>query len=1094
MERKSGRQLVDHCTSDNREEMPAVRRPPWCDRPTAQGCTTRPLRVVLSARTSSPCLLLLFTLSTIPSVATTEEACLRPPESIAYLSPLNRTFHFRSGLHKTDEGLEWIFHCLDILGTFLVPVPKIPNAVLTEEIITAPEDFARYTLPNAMREFPRVVMTATICIPLALVFPVFGCILLTCRCCCGACGGDTSVIEGDRDYLWKFLCFFALGACCALMIAAAGYAVLSDLYTFTGITNVMPHINRLAIDAEILYNKTQFTDILSLSDEFLQASGVLDVLNNYTAQLNAVDAAAQKANPGQTAQAPSTKDHFIQVSTTAVKEAKEFLRQFGDDLGDKANMFYIDLVEYPEDLHADIQEQLGKPYRAAEPYIAIYTIAKLVFISVLLLAVLLYVFGLLLVAWGQPAGCCNYRSGRWCFSLGACIFLLLFAFVALAATAGVLASIMVSRCGCTLAERLGQPALIEPIRFLQSVVKKHVGSVTLREISSAVSADYMVDALARFDGCEGSELSAYRIMGEPFVRNLTRAFGYEKQFSFLWEGFNLSKVDEKLNGITGSLSGGADVAAKLKNLGKQLSPLLAFSLDIPKPPSEPDLSTQNKVVKNLEAIEALLEINGQPVNDFKNETINGLSEDTDVQRERNKTFKSLDERRRSLSKVVKGYTDFVITNIKENLVKCPPAYTMYTSSLIVGCSGIVYPFASFWFCVATYLAIGIPAMFMALFMSTLYSRQPKPKLASEEERFTPPVIPDTFPATKRSYSSSMLSVAVKSAKKKKKPPSSSSSSCSADYYDRVLDDENFNIYIRVKKPHKFEDDQEPMAKDRGKRQAQMDTDEEIIISYDDGSKRAPKISVLRDKKEGKVGKKDKAEKSGSREKITDEERKQKKGSSGKKQQGQDEHDGRGKRATGVDGKKMTDAEDGGSPGKEQGAQKPGPDIQDKKVGKEGKETKTKRKRRFSADVDEDKEDPVGQKRGNEKVSPAQKEHTANAEHGGGEDAPKSKRSDRARNKGKSDDKDDEPKRKLGGAGRRKSTTDARALIYEPRESSVRRTLRAISQRTLPGGLGSSVLHSITNSSVNLARNLFSRYRTVQADSEDEDTNRRPSSP
>ncbi|KAL1477885.1 hypothetical protein MTO96_035391 [Rhipicephalus appendiculatus] len=78
-------------------------------------------------------------------------------------------------------------------------------------------DFVMYSLPNALREFPRVVVAATICLSFALVFPVFGCCLLTCRCCCGACGGASNVIEGHRDYVWKFICFFSLGICCALM-------------------------------------------------------------------------------------------------------------------------------------------------------------------------------------------------------------------------------------------------------------------------------------------------------------------------------------------------------------------------------------------------------------------------------------------------------------------------------------------------------------------------------------------------------------------------------------------------------------------------------------------------------------------------------------------------------------------------------------------------------------------------------------------------------------------------------------------------------------------------------------------------------------
>ncbi|KAH7955322.1 hypothetical protein HPB52_000282 [Rhipicephalus sanguineus] len=229
---------------------------------------------------------------------------------------------------------------------------------------------------------------------------------------------------------------------------------------------------------------------------------------------------------------------------------------------------------------------------AAEPYIGIYTLAKLGFVGVLIFAVFIYVCGLLIVAWGKPAGCCNYRSGRWCFSFGACLFVLLFAFIALSSTLGLLAAIMATRIGCTLADHPGQPVLIEPIRFLQSVVKHHVDYDTIKWVFSAVSPEYAVRVLARFDECQETHLSTYRIMGEPFVRNLTAVIGYQKELAFLWDGFNMSEINTKLDGITGALGGSATDASKLKELGKELSPLLAFSLDIPKPPTEPDLSTQ----------------------------------------------------------------------------------------------------------------------------------------------------------------------------------------------------------------------------------------------------------------------------------------------------------------------------------------------------------------------------------------------------------------------------------------------------------------------------------------------------------------------
>ncbi|XP_075540083.1 uncharacterized protein LOC142574992 [Dermacentor variabilis] len=257
MGRTSNRRLPQHRTINER---PDACRPPARAQSMADGCTTRLLTDALPRKAPTFFLLLLLTLLTLSMmapVAYATEACLRSPESIKYDSPLSQMYTFWPPVNKTEEGLGWIYNAADAFGGFLIPMPKIPAAILTEEMFTAPADFARYSLPNALREFPRVVMAATLGISLALVFPVFGCLLLTCRCCCGTCGGASDAFEGERDHVWKCLCFFSLGICCALMTAAAGFAIMSDLYMFTGITNVLPFVNRLLRDVETLYNKTQ---------------------------------------------------------------------------------------------------------------------------------------------------------------------------------------------------------------------------------------------------------------------------------------------------------------------------------------------------------------------------------------------------------------------------------------------------------------------------------------------------------------------------------------------------------------------------------------------------------------------------------------------------------------------------------------------------------------------------------------------------------------------------------------------------------------------------------------------------------------------
>ncbi|XP_049519229.1 pre-mRNA-splicing factor CWC22 homolog [Dermacentor silvarum] len=629
---------------------------------------------------------------------------------------------------------------------------------------------------------------------------------------------------------------------------------------------------------------------------------------------------------------------------------------------------------------------------------------------------------------------------------------------------------------------------------------------------------------------------------------------------------------------------------------------------------------KNKVVENLEAIEDLVKIDGRPADEFKDETINILGDTQASQDLLKKASALLEERKRSLSGVVQGYTDYLVYQIKENLGKCHPAYTMYASSLVVACDGVVHPFTGFWFCVATYLAIGIPAMFMALFMSTLYSRKPKPKpkLPPSEpvERFTPPVILDAYP--KPNYSTSTESVAVKPSKKTKKkkpPPSSSSSSCSCvytdtptpepepaakkkkaiNYYDRSPDDDDFNIYIKVKKAHGHEEKPESKVKDHGKREIEVSSSGEIFIRYDDGSKVETKKSPKGEKEKDKQGDKEERKgKSGINEKeagmhedkhldttkardqkeppakkelygspATDvhedkegkavrKESKDKKGSSEKKKEdlpkgtgvggkkskeGNDspekkngesvagvhgEKDARveikeqgriegspkterarkassaapGEKVPELGGKKAKESKGESSPKRKEDTRKHSFDAYGERSGKEGKDGHGKKgTRRYSLGGHESKDDQAdGKKRkDNAETAAKDKERTDVKERGEGEDPIQSTHKDKAQKKAKAEEEEEEPK-KARGSRRKKSTTDVRALLYEPPQSGVARALRAVSQRALSGGLGSSVLHSITNSSVNLARSLFSRYQTVRGNSEDEGPSQQPVSP
>ncbi|KAH8039344.1 hypothetical protein HPB51_005674 [Rhipicephalus microplus] len=286
------------------------------------------------------------------------------------------------------------------------------------------------------------------------------------------------------------------------------------------------------------------------------------------------------------------------------------------------------------------------------------------------------------------------------------------------------------------------------------------------------------------------------------------------------------------------------------------------------------------------------------------------------------------------------------------------------------------------------------------------------------------------------------------------------------YCERLLGDEDFNIYIRVKKPHKNKN--KPQAEDSGvrsavKRELEDSSDEEIIISYDGGSKPAGLINVKGDKKESKKDKQP-AYKAGSVEKL------------------EDLDDNKLPDMLNVEDKRDTLTTKEGRSGRRNDSRGGGKTEKDAKKRNQSDEENAK-------EITGKKTSDNREKQGNYKAG---NKRQANDKQGGGEEGPISKRDEEAKNEIRVDEKD-EPK-KSGRSSGKKSTTEVRALLYEPPQNSFGRIFRAMPQRRFSGGLQSSVLDSITSSSVNLARSLFSRYRSVRDDSEDEALSQQPSSP
>ncbi|XP_077508103.1 uncharacterized protein LOC144119315 isoform X2 [Amblyomma americanum] len=231
-----------------------------------------PRLTMAGGRASSPrphflSFVLLLLLVSMEPTSCAEEACLRPVDSIKYEPAVSNTYTFQPPVKKGDGVLGFLYQAVEAVGRILIPVPKIASVALSEQAVRKPAVYLKQNVPAALREYPRLISAISLGLALAIVFPVFGCCLLTCRCCCGACGGDSKVEEGDHDRCWRCVCFLTLGACCVVMTVAAGFAVVANLYTYAGIADVLPYTKRSIGDLVNIYHKTQDeVDTLLLQD------------------------------------------------------------------------------------------------------------------------------------------------------------------------------------------------------------------------------------------------------------------------------------------------------------------------------------------------------------------------------------------------------------------------------------------------------------------------------------------------------------------------------------------------------------------------------------------------------------------------------------------------------------------------------------------------------------------------------------------------------------------------------------------------------------------------------------------------------------
>ncbi|KAL3245446.1 hypothetical protein MRX96_046935 [Rhipicephalus microplus] len=597
------------------------------------------------------------------------EACLRPANTIHYKSPLTNKFVFLDRIAKGKDGLEDLYHIVNVTASFLIPQPKVPRGT------------ARASPCGDNGDGRNIAVNRV-----SLVRPV---------------SADVPLL------LWSLWRKKSIPEEMRLLLE------MHMLFQPRDMLRPDDEIDALLLQDYAIFEKEMKERLDGCSQAIGEdVEGILAVnpaplakklvdrrdISNYSAMLQMLDAA--------------------RFQPDIDKMSKDTLQNFGDDLGDKANAFYIMPLEYPEDLVAASDRSIVGKYRKYRLFVLGFFGFNAAMAGLLLLCpTTLYFFGLVMVAWAPTQGCCNYRSGRWCFSLGAFAFVLIFGFAALFTTAGLLTSIVATRCGCALAADLEQPGIVAVVSSSRSTRMTTASHPSSCQPSPSTTLTTIVK---RFSACYTEPRSAYRLLGEPYVRNASKAIGYEKQLSFLWDGFDQKELDQRLQFIGGSLGSVVNLSA-LSVLASKLTPLLQFQLEalkikeIEKEVGDnsmlaeyadelkialevmeqhvPSQTPLNVLQDSLKKMEALMEVDSKPVDLFKSEAITDVGDTHKVQLAIDKATAQ-----------VKPYKDNI------------------------GQRGAALSRSAFWFCLASLLAVGIVAMFMALCMSTLYSRKPQPIL------------------------------------------------------------------------------------------------------------------------------------------------------------------------------------------------------------------------------------------------------------------------------------------------------------------------------------------------------------------------------
>lgn len=399
-------------------------------------------------------------------------------------------------------------------------------------------------------------------------------------------------------------------------------------------------------------------------------------------------------------------------------------------------------------------------FQEAAPYISYYGYATLAIACILAAILVFYVLGLLWGGCGSREGSCHRKTGGSCLTTGAVLFIMAFFIPMLLSTVLLFAGIAGQRGACDVARN---PSGVEFKRLASWASRSWLPP------SAPVSEDALGEILDRFGQCRNRSYSLFHLLGREVLKNLTHQAA---STDWLWGdgdvGININdgaqEFEQAIDGVNVENIVPQDLKDKLAELSKakvnrrDLEDLKAeinkthlkfnlqetlrkideFKSDPKVQDVKPDLESVTKELKDLERfvkvieeqkevllpsldkVEGLLMIGDKDLHAYALQLVENATRQLqqDV-RQLNETARKYKDK---FLQLVNYFANHTRKQVQENVGDCKDLYVVYSAAVGSVCDKILLPLNGYWFSVAAFLVVGIPAVIFALCLASLYAR------------------------------------------------------------------------------------------------------------------------------------------------------------------------------------------------------------------------------------------------------------------------------------------------------------------------------------------------------------------------------------